>query len=88
MTSEADHEVAEERSYPLTRLTSTVVALAKDSELHCSDVAIPADKSSDNLRASLTRILKTIVEAFGRSASNEYYFLTDYSEATKDRSEE
>ena len=88
MTSEADHEVTEERSYPLTRLTSTVGALAKDSEPHSSDVTEPAVKSSDNLWSSLTRILKAIVEAFGRNASNEYCFLTRYNGIIRDEFEE
>jgi hypothetical protein len=72
MTSEADHEVTEERSYPLTRLTSTV-ALAKDSEPHSSDETEATEKSSNNLRSSLIRILKAIVETFGRSVESYGY---------------
>jgi len=70
MTPEVDHEVTEERSYPPSRLMSTIVAHAKDSEPHPSDVTEPAEKSSDNLRSSLIRVLKAIAEAFGRGVDS------------------
>jgi hypothetical protein len=67
MPSEVDHEFTEDRSYPLTRLTPTVAALAKDSESPSSDVTISAEESPDNFRSSLNRILKAILEAFGEA---------------------
>ena len=95
MISEVDHEVTEQRNYPLTRLTSLassgywLIALAKNAEPHSSDAAIPSEKRSDKLRSSLTRILKAIVEEFGRNAeSGEYYFLTRHSRAIKHEFEE
>lgn len=73
MTSEADHELTEERSYPLTKLTSTIVALAKNAESHSSRVTVPTEESADDLQSSLTRIVKAIVRAFGRSADSYEY---------------
>ena len=95
MTLEADHEVTDERGYPLTRLTSIVVALAKNAELHsssnltvppeeCADVRVSLGKSIDNVRSSLALMGKTIVKEFGRNAeSEEYRLLTRHSRIMK-----
>jgi hypothetical protein len=100
MTSEADHEVTDDGGYPLARSTSTIVASAKDAESHsssdltvppeeCADVMVPLGKNADNFRSSLVRILKAIVEAFGRNAeSGEYYLLTRNSRIIREEFDE
>jgi hypothetical protein len=99
MTPEANREVTDERSYPLTRLTPTAVASAKDAESdssdltvppeECADVMVPLGKNADNFGSSLVRILKGIVEAFGRNAeSGEYYLLTRNSRIIKEEFDE
>ena len=98
MTSEADHEVTDERSYPPTRLTSMIFASAKNADSHsssdltvppeeCADVMVPLGKNADNLRSSLVRILQAIVEAFGRNA-DEYYLLTRNSRVIREQFDE
>jgi len=98
MSSESNREITDERSYPLTRLTSTVVAFVKDacsssdltvSPEECADVMVPLGKSADTLRSALARMVKAIVKEFGRNAeSGEYYFLTRHSRAIKHEFEE
>jgi hypothetical protein len=91
MTFEVYHEVTEERRFPLIRLTSAIVALAKNAESHSSDATVPTGKGSDKLRSSLTRSVKAFVEAFGRSADPSldfcplpiYYSLTRYPETRR-----
>jgi hypothetical protein len=55
----------------------------------CADVMVPLGKNADNLRSSLVRILKAIVEAFGRNAeSDEYYLLTRNSRMIRQQFDE
>ena len=55
----------------------------------CADVMVPVGKNAGNLRSSLVRILKAIVEAFGRdAASGEYYMLSRNSRIIKEQFDE
>jgi hypothetical protein len=54
-----------------------------------ADVMVPLGKNAGNLRSSLVRILKAIVEEFGRNAENdEYYLLTRHSRIIKEEFDE
>ena len=66
----------EERTFPLTRLTSEVVAVANAIQSETKDERPPAMAIPRRQELTLSKILKRIFRVFGNSAeSSQYYFL-------------
>lgn len=65
----------EERTFPLTKLTSEVVAVAKAAELDPKDKRPATAASPRKRQLTLSKILKEIVRALGNSAESSQYYL-------------
>ena len=75
----------EERTFPLTRLTSEVLAVTKEAESQDSG---PESSKHPARQLKLRRILEEIIRALGNSAeSRQYYFLAQSSDEDTDSSE-
>jgi len=76
-TSHSIEMETEQRPFPLTRLTSEVLAVANNSEPHDKMPEVP-----DNpVKLSLRKVLEEILRALANTAdSRQYYFLARYSD--------
>ncbi|MGD0423724.1 MAG: hypothetical protein ABSA92_09745 [Candidatus Bathyarchaeia archaeon] len=77
-------EKAEERTFPLTRLNSEVVAVAKARESDASNRVNHASANDEKKRQSkLRKILTQIITALGNSAESSQYYLLNHSSDTE-----
>jgi hypothetical protein len=67
---------SEERSFPLTRLNSGIVAVAYATKL---DVNNKSASTSEEKQSKLRRILIQIITALGNSAESRQFFLLNHS---------
>ena len=73
----------EERTFPLTTLTSEVVAITKAKESEPKKKK-PSTSANPRMRKlTISKILEEIVRAFGNSAESSQYYLPNRSSDTE-----